>query len=82
MIGGTRIKQRLQNQIRMIKIQKGIPEVNFMATDPVCGATVHEKIASAGYSYQGHIYYFCGQDCKDKFAETLEKYINNSGCVS
>ena len=53
-----------------------------MVTDPVCGVTVHEKIASAGYSYQGHIYYFCGSDCKDKFAETPEEYIKKSGCVS
>jgi len=53
-----------------------------MTTDPVCGATVHEKIAWAGYSYGGHIYYFCGSDCKDKFAETPEEYIKNSGCVS
>jgi len=66
----------------MIKIKVRIYEVVPMATDPVCGATVHEKIASAGYAYQGHIYYFCGSDCKDKFAETPEEYIKNSGCVS
>jgi YHS domain-containing protein len=53
-----------------------------MATDPVCGLSVHEKIARAGYSYQGHIYYFCGPDCKDKFTEAPGKYVNNSGCVS
>ena len=53
-----------------------------MVTDPVCGATVHEKIASAGYPYEGHIYYFCGSDCKGKFVETPEKYNKKSGCVS
>ena len=53
-----------------------------MATDPVCGATVYEKIASAGYYYQGHIYYFCGSECKDAFAKTPEKYIKKSSCVS
>ncbi|HUL38486.1 MAG TPA: YHS domain-containing protein [Thermodesulfobacteriota bacterium] len=53
-----------------------------MATDPVCAVTVHGRIASAASRYQGHIYYFCGWDRKDEFAEAPEKYLKNSGCVS
>ena len=50
-----------------------------MAIDPVCGVTVDKEIASAGYSYQGHIYYFSGQDCRDKFAEAREKVSQDFG---
>ena len=53
-----------------------------MATDPVCGTMVYEKTATAGYSYEGHIYYFCGPGCKDKFAEAPERYMTKLGCVS
>ena len=52
-----------------------------MAIDPVCGRNVYEKIAGAGCSYRGHIYYFCGSDCKDKFAKSPDQYVKKSNCV-
>ena len=57
-------------------------EARIMATDHVCGEGVYKKVANAGYSYQGHIYYFCGSDCKDKFAKAPEKYVDHSNCIS
>jgi YHS domain-containing protein len=52
-----------------------------MATDPVCGKQVYEKIARAGYDYKGHIYYFCGSACKDRFVKSPNQYIKKSNCV-
>lgn len=52
-----------------------------MATDPVCGKNVYEKIAGAGYSYRGHIYYFCGSDCKEEFVKSPDQYIKGSDCL-
>lgn len=56
--------------------------VNDMMIDPVCGASLHEKIARAEYRYEGHVYYFCGLDCKDEFVKAPDKYINKSSCIS
>jgi YHS domain-containing protein len=46
-----------------------------MAKDPVCGMEVEEKKAAATYEYKGKTYYFCAVGCKDKFAQTPEKFI-------
>lgn len=46
-----------------------------MATDPVCGMKVDEKKAAATYEFKGTTYYFCAVGCKDKFAQTPEKFI-------
>jgi YHS domain-containing protein len=46
-----------------------------MAKDPVCHMEVDEKKAAATYEYKGKTYYFCAPGCKDKFAQTPEKFI-------
>ena len=45
-----------------------------MATDPVCGMSVDEKTAAATSTYGGKTYYFCAQECKEKFDAHPEKY--------
>jgi YHS domain-containing protein len=49
--------------------------VKEMAKDPVCRMEVDEKKAAATYEYKGKTYYFCATGCKDKFAQTPEKFI-------
>ena len=34
--------------------------------DPVCGMTV-ETAGARSSVYNGHVYYFCSQDCREKF---------------
>jgi YHS domain-containing protein len=46
-----------------------------MAKDPVCRMEVDEKKAAATYEYKGKTYYFCAVGCKDRFALTPEKFI-------
>ncbi len=46
-----------------------------MAKDPVCRMEVDEKKAAATFDYKGKTYYFCAVGCKDKFAQTPEKFI-------
>lgn len=38
-----------------------------MATDPVCGMEVDPQHAAAQATYDGVTYYFCSQDCKQRF---------------
>jgi YHS domain-containing protein len=46
-------------------------------TDPVCGMTIETAKAKSSV-YQGHIYYFCSQDCREKFEAWPRGYVNGS----
>ncbi len=44
------------------------------ATDPVCGMTVETATAKSS-ARGGHIYYFCSQNCREKFEAAPETYL-------
>ena len=46
-----------------------------MVKDPVCGMMIDEKTAAATSDYQGQIYYFCAQSCKDRFDKNPERFV-------
>ncbi len=46
------------------------------AKDPVCDMMVDEKDAEATATYQGKKYYFCSEECKEKFEESPEDYVS------
>ena len=43
--------------------------------DPVCGMEVTIETAPARSIYEGQVYYFCSQDCKEAFDKNTEEYI-------
>ena len=45
-----------------------------MAVDPICGMTINEKSAAGTLVYAGATYFFCSQDCLDKFKREPAKY--------
>ncbi len=45
-----------------------------MATDPVCGMSLDEKSAPVQTTYAGQKYYFCSNDCFQKFNANPKKY--------
>lgn len=45
------------------------------AYDPTCSMKIKKTEAAATYEYNGETYYFCSEQCKDKFAQNPEKYI-------
>ena len=47
-----------------------------MATDPVCGMDVKERSAAGESSFEGETYYFCSKDCKVKFDEDPDLYVD------
>jgi P-type Cu+ transporter len=49
-------------------------QTNF-ATDPVCGMRVDAVGAKAAREYRGEKYYFCSEECAEKFADAPEKYL-------
>lgn len=43
--------------------------------DPVCGMMVDKATAKGHYDYKGGHYYFCSEDCLNKFKAAPEKYV-------
>jgi YHS domain-containing protein len=46
------------------------------AVDPVCGTTV-QTAAAKSVVYDGHVYYFCSQDCRAKFEAAPTSYVRS-----
>jgi YHS domain-containing protein len=61
------------NSIRGI----GTKEVREMVKDLVCGMDIDHERAGATYYYNGHIYYFCSSECRDRFASATLPEINS-----
>ncbi len=50
-------------------------EEDGMAVDPVCGMKVKKEDARITHVHNDKTYYFCNEECKDKFVKTPEDYI-------
>ena len=48
-----------------------------MAIDPVCKMDVDEKKAAATYEYEGKMYYFCAEGCRENFSKDPEKFLKS-----
>ncbi len=49
-----------------------------MRRDPVCQMDVKERTAAASSNYAGDTYYFCSEQCKERFEADPEKYVSRS----
>ena len=47
-----------------------------MTTDPVCDMAVDENTATIVADYKGKTYYFCSEECKERFQTYPETYAN------
>lgn len=50
-------------------------EEDGMAVDPVCGMKVKKEDAKFTHVHNGKTYYFCMEECKDKFVKAPGDYI-------
>lgn len=46
-----------------------------MVVDPVCGMRINRTSAAATADYEGHTYYFCVEQCRQKFLTEPGRYI-------
>jgi YHS domain-containing protein len=51
------------------------------SVDPVCGMTVQTKDTKSAV-HEGHIYYFCSQDCRAKFEAAPAAHLKGAGNAS
>ena len=61
-------------------IEEAVEEVLEEAAliDPVCGMTVTEDSEWTA-EYEGVTFYFCSEDCRDKFIETPGEFLKTLG---
>jgi YHS domain-containing protein len=45
-----------------------------MVVDPVCGMRINQTSAAATAEYEGRTYYFCVEQCREKFLSEPERY--------
>ncbi|MEW6127745.1 MAG: heavy metal translocating P-type ATPase [Acidobacteriota bacterium] len=45
--------------------------------DPICGMTVNPETAAGSFEYQGKTYYFCNQNCLNKFSQNPEAALSS-----
>ncbi|MFC2170204.1 YHS domain-containing protein [Acidobacteriota bacterium] len=48
------------------------------AVDPVCGMKIKKSDAKATPEFDGKSYYFCTEECKEKFEENPEEFVKES----
>jgi Cu+-exporting ATPase len=46
-----------------------------MVVDPVCGMKIKKEDAKFTYVHNDKTYYFCTEECRDKFVKAPENYI-------
>jgi P-type Cu+ transporter len=58
----------------------GLPEQTEgrSAIDPVCGMTVDPSTASDSFNYKGREFYFCSQNCLDRFKSNPEQHVGKT----
>jgi P-type Cu+ transporter len=49
-----------------------------LATDPVCGMQVRIHPAARSHIHEGHTFYFCSQNCRDKFVREPARFLLKS----
>lgn len=50
-----------------------------MNRDPVCGMAVSSESSSYYSDYRGTRYYFCSEDCKQRFDQNPERFQQSVG---
>jgi YHS domain-containing protein len=46
-------------------------------TDPVCGMQIESSEAAAQTMYENVDYYFCSEECRDRFMAHPEQYVKS-----
>jgi Cu+-exporting ATPase len=46
--------------------------------DPVCGMEINVELAEERSEYEGEIFYFCSDQCRNKFDEDPGRFISRA----
>ena len=54
-------------------------ETSLKQKDPVCGMEVSIADSDRKIEFEGNVYYFCSEECQDKFLEDPGLYLEKEG---
>ena len=66
---------------RLARARPGL-SLQSMAIDPVCGMEIEEAQAPATTEFEGRMYYFCSESCRDEFEANPQLYALDAGASS
>lgn len=69
----TKLLAFLDTYLRLDRGQEDFEDE--VVVDAVCGMRLSRSSAGASMDYRGHPYYFCSEDCRQRFAKEPMKYI-------
>ena len=70
-------EQRLLDFVESyLQIDRGVPESNKIATDPVCGMRISITDETLNDNYYGHTYFFCSHECLQQFEHNPKQYVS------
>jgi YHS domain-containing protein len=73
--GAARPNQSDDNRANPITFISRQRRVRHMVKDPVCGQDI-EREAAVTWSYEGELYYFCSERCREEFEDNPDLYLN------
>ncbi|MGH7801850.1 MAG: heavy metal translocating P-type ATPase [Thermodesulfobacteriota bacterium] len=53
-----------------------------MVKDPVCGMNIDQESAAGSYEHEGKTYFFCNQQCLEKFKAEPAKYLTGAPAIT
>jgi Cu+-exporting ATPase len=60
----------------LVRVEDAEPyQRDNVVTDPVCGMKISKSWAVAQMEYRGETYYFCIEECREKFALDPQRYV-------
>ena len=74
---GDKIVQFVADYLRVREPETFYQRENLV-TDPVCGMTFRRMEAAASLEREGRRYFFCIEECRDRFAAEPERYLRPS----
>ena len=76
--GAATVAQALEPATARLAPGGGRLIFRHMATDPVCGMEIEEAQAPATTEFEGRLYYFCSESCRDEFEASPQLYALES----
>lgn len=68
-----RLLSFLHDYLRLDRGEESLDE--DLLTDPVCGMRLARNAVAANETYRGHSYYFCTEECLQKFSKDPSRYV-------
>lgn len=64
----------VETYLRLLEVEQY--QTENVVVDPVCGMRINKNTAAGEAEYRGHKFYFCINECREKFSKEPERWIS------